>query len=269
LPNKKGDVGIIVKAILVLLAGGILLAIFPVLFDDSAHAIDRTKCKTQVNLHSIEILEGKLPGEMDQCETNHIEVKKDDEEEIKEILADEMYYCWDQFGEGKKDFISEWRDKRWCFICSRIDYDSGVQSDFPTINNFDLYLRDNEFPYFSSNKSISFYEYLFEENNVPGINRDFKIDTGKTSYVVFFADKEKNWNDMGKGLGIGVGGGVALCAAGILVSPLSGGASILLCGTGVVSSVLGVGYAANHHPDFSSGIYIGDAAGAAGACRGT
>ena len=269
MPNKKGDINIIVFAILVLLAGGILLAIFPVLFDDTAHAIDRTKCKTQVNLHSIEILEGKLPGEMDQCETSYVEINEDDEEEIKAILADEMYYCWDQFGEGRKDFISEWRDGRWCFICSRIDYDPSVQSEYPAIDNFDLYLRDNEFPYFTQNKTTSFYEYFYEDGNMQDLSKSFQIDTGKTSYVVFCADKEKNWNDIGKGLGIGVGGGVALCGIGILVSPLSGGASILLCGTGVVSSVLGIGYATNHHPDFSAGLYFGDAAGAAGACRGT
>jgi hypothetical protein len=268
--NKRGDINIIVFAILVLLAGGILLAIFPALFNDVAHTMDRTKCETQVNLHSVEIFEGKLPGELDQCETNSFEVNEDDEEEIKKILADEMYYCWDQFGEGRKDFISEWRTTgRWCFICSRIDYDSRVQSDFPTIDNFDLYLRDNEFPYFTQNKSVSFYNYFYEDGNMPDLDKEFKIDTGKSSYVVFFADKEKNWNDMGKGLGAGVGGGVVLCGVGILVSPISGGATLLLCAAAGGAIASGVGYATNHHPDFSAGLYIGDAAGAAGACSGS
>jgi hypothetical protein len=267
--NKKGNVSVITFAILTLLAAGVIVFIIYPLFWDTAHAIDRSKCKIQVDLHSTKVLEGKLPGGLDQCETNYVEVNEDDEEEIKKILADEMYYCWDQFGEGEKDFISEWRNKRWCFICSRIDYDMSVQSDFPTISDFDLYLRDHEFPYFASNRSISFYEYLLEDGAMPNLNQDFEINTNGTTYVMFFADKSRDMQDVGSGLGIGVGGGIALCGLGILASPISGGTTLLLCAAGGTGIVSGIGYAINHHPNFSAGVYIGDAAGAVGACKGT
>jgi hypothetical protein len=269
--NRKGTVNTIVTAILIIIAAGILLMVFPTLLGDSTKILDRTKCKTQVNLHSIDVAELKFPGKIDQCVTNNIEIDSKDEEEIKETIAYEMYDCWDQFGEGKKDFMTEWSDDKWCFICSRIDFDKSVNKEYPTVGNFDVYLRETKFPYFRENKTVNFYDYLYGENNIESLGEGFNINTSKTNYVLFFADKEEDPAEVAKGIGTAVVG-TAACAGGIYLAVQTGGfltpVAIFGCKYGGAAALGGVGYAAKYHPDFYAGLYVGDAEGVIGVCGG-
>ncbi|MFH8110043.1 MAG: hypothetical protein QXE42_01230 [Candidatus Aenigmatarchaeota archaeon] len=88
-----------------------------------------------------------------QCKTQLISIKTTDEEEIKRIIANAMYDCWDMLGEGKLDFtgtlLLEGPVMR-CIICSKITFDDEVKKKL-------------------AGKEIEIYDYLLT-TIIPGKN---------------------------------------------------------------------------------------------------
>jgi hypothetical protein len=269
--NKKGRWMFLVRLVLVLIIAAIFLMVFPTMLSDSDEAADRSKCKAEVQVHAVKLAgKGVAPGELTQCNPIEIEFDdKDDEDFIMETMSYEMYSCWNKFGEGELDFISNWDGGKKCYVCTIIDFDKEFQVTNPEIRGFDTYLRDKEFPYFKENKNVSFYEYLYGEHNVEGMPEEFVIDATDTNYIVFFADKTSNFKDIMKGIGL-AGGGVALCAGGVYLAVqtafIGTPAAIKACAVGTGLAITGAAYSTKHHPDFSAGLYVGKAQGVVESC---
>lgn len=269
--NKKGRWMFLVQMVLVLIIAAIFLMVFPTMLSDSDEVMDRSKCKAEVQVHAVKLLGGNVPGELTQCDPIEVEFDENDgEEAIMETMSYEMYSCWNRFGEGEVDFISNWDggDKK-CYVCAIMDFDKNLQATTPEIRGFDNYLRDEEFPYFKENKNVSFYEYLYGEHNVESMSNEFIIDTKDTNYIVFFADKNTNFKDVMKGIGL-AGGGAVLCAGGVYLAVqtafIGTPAAIKACVLGGTGVVTGVAYATKHNPDFAAGLYVGKAQGVVESC---
>lgn len=113
------------------------------------------------------------------------------DEEIKRIIANEMYDCWYQFNRGQFDFenmfSTAWSGpKNVCAVCADIRFDSGVSSAHPVVDGFNSWIIDNKVP----GKDYTYYDYLTNENAEDAKN-EFKaattdtIDTTKAYQVVF------------------------------------------------------------------------------------
>jgi hypothetical protein len=129
------------------------------------------------------------------CKTNYIEVGTDESEMVKKAIADEIYWCWYQFAEGKADFISDWDWSFWnvdasCFICSKIDISQKTaQLQRIPIGEFEQYL-DNAL---TVPQSGTYSEYLTGKENGHvdlGSTNPIILDSNSPLYVVFIAQKK-------------------------------------------------------------------------------
>ena len=143
--NKKGRWMFLVKMILVLIIAAIFLMVFPTMLSDSDTVIDRSKCRAEVQVHAVKLAGTGVPGELTQCDPIEIDFDEGDEKDfIMETMSYEMYSCWNKFGEGELDFISNWEGDKKCYVCAIIDFDKDLQVTTPEIIGFDNYLRDEE-----------------------------------------------------------------------------------------------------------------------------
>ncbi len=142
------------------------------------------------------------------------------EDEVYEALATELADCWWMFGEGKVNFAGEdWKQKLYCSLCSNVAFDDSVKEIFPSgefsKNDFYKYLATNNI-----SSDTTYYDYLFgtrgasqllsqDLGNV-NLNKQYFILLGATSSVSTIG-----W--------VATGGVVA---AGLLLTPLTGGASL-------------------------------------------
>jgi hypothetical protein len=115
------------------------------------------------------------------------------EDEIKKIIATEMYDCWYMFNRGQFDFENMFKTaltgpKQICVVCADISFDSKVSDKYKTVTGFNTWTIDNNVP----GKDYSYYDYL-TNNGGEDIKNDVKatalpadsIDTTKEYQVVF------------------------------------------------------------------------------------
>ena len=115
----------IVKAIPVIIMAGILLFVVAQYIEFGGKAVDRESCRDSVLLKERSKILGKPLISDVKCKTHVVEIDSTEKEEIFEDISNEMYDCWKQFGEGKRDFLDKHdfgRGDNWCFVCSRIDF---------------------------------------------------------------------------------------------------------------------------------------------------
>jgi len=194
--NKKGmDMRIIVTAIIVIIAAGILLYGTKLLADIGKDSVDREACRDSVLLKArTKLLGNPIAGDI-HCKTNTIEIDAKDSYESNSIIANEMYDCWYQFVEGDADFLDDhdWgKGDNWCFVCSRIEFSDETQKDVSQINGLFDFLRTEPLP-FTGQKT--YFEYIYKDasNDVAPQNFGETFDTSKPVYVVFFGDKRFEW----------------------------------------------------------------------------
>ncbi len=270
--------------IILVLAAGIFLYWF--LFEFGPYAeqgVGREACRDSVFLRT----QGKIAGYTTfknlACETRQREIKTVDEDNIKKAISEEMYDCWYQFGEGKKDFLTD-RDwgfgNNWCFICSRIDFDERVKEEISQVNGLMTYLDTTPVPFYNG----SFFNYFYgTEGEIGG--QIFEDDTYATNvplYVAFFGDKKVgSWPGLGGEAVSDVGwtalvGGIAGCviwgtlgATGGSIVPIAGTVAGFIAGclaggdTGFYAGALiGGGKAVydvgTHKKGFYTGLYVGN-----------
>ena len=253
--------------IITLVVAGIIFWVVPEIIKEGKQASLRESCKTSVLLRAKSKILGNPILDDLNCETNAFSIESKNEEIIKEQIATEMFSCWNMFGEGETDFLSD-RDfgkgDNWCHICSRIDFDNNVERDVPVVEDFDQYLRDEEIPIIGK----SFYAYIYGEEQselMEPFPEQYDIKTDETLYVVFFADKRVDWS---KNLGessLAALGGAVLCAGGVILSPITFGTTAAIgCSAG--GAIIGTAYATSSKHTYLNGLYVGPASKIIGVC---
>jgi len=258
---KKGGMPFqTILIILVLISITIAAFILVPLLKGGEEASERAACKTSVDIGTkSKIGTGWSWMNNLNCKTQHHEIDELNEEKIYEEIVNEMYDCWYQFGEGKRDFLHNWdlgKGDNWCFICSRLDFSEDVQDKYSKLEGLDEYMKTNLLPF--SNEDQTFFEYMYGDfsDEIDKYNLDMDINTSESQYILFFLDKRNVAKDQWKAIGGVLAGGV-LCITGIFFSPFSLGSTALI-GCGIAGSAIGTAFAILHKSGFVSGLYFGE-----------
>ncbi|MBI2580763.1 hypothetical protein HYV85_03045 [Candidatus Woesearchaeota archaeon] len=119
------------------------------------HSFGVTACKASVDMNAKLRINGvEFPTEIN-CPASKIVIDKvegdeREKEKANKLIADSMYYCWGQYGEGKLNLFKD--EATFCAVCSFID----VQSDKP-LTGLGSYLIGNEIP---DGSGILYADYL-------------------------------------------------------------------------------------------------------------
>ncbi len=118
------------------------------------HSFGVTACKASVDKNAKLRINGvEFPTEIN-CPARDVLIKdtkeQKDQETAKDLIAKEMYYCWDQYGEGKLNLFND--EATFCSVCSFID----IQSDKP-LTGLGGYILNNEVP---DGSGILYSDYL-------------------------------------------------------------------------------------------------------------
>lgn len=257
---------VIVLAIPVIIIAGILFFSTTTILKIGEDSVDRETCRTSVLLKERTKILGKPLMDDVKCETHLVEIDSTDKNEIYEEITNEMYDCWYQFGEGKRDFLSDYDfagSNEWCFVCSRIDFSEEVKEEYPKINmvDFNSFLTNEVIPL--SSRDTTFYEYFYGEdlpNQIGGDLQDISsvFDTNEPLYVGFLIDKNRKynaafWTELGVGVGSVVICGAAIYGSGGFATPLAAS----LCTRGAVALTSSVVMMSTVKEDYIAGMNIG------------
>jgi len=210
LNNKKAVQTVLMGLIIILIVLIIMVLIVRTYNEKIGEQAAKDLCRVSVLSKSKTKAFGVEGGSYLNCPANYIEINKDGiffndekdvnlkgktkqekEEIIKRFLANQLYDCWYQFGEGKIDFLGDWDvgiwgDKR-CFPCAKIELKDNFLTAF-TYGDFEQYLRDTI--YF---KKSTYGDYMFPfYNNKFLIKPDYNnenLNQGKTLTIAFIAFK--------------------------------------------------------------------------------
>ena len=189
LKNKKGlEAEVLIGIIIIIMVSVVIFFFLRGLTWKGV--IDREACHQSVLMRSLpsaigDSLKKTIPL---KCKTEKILIDFDDEELIKNRIANAMYDCWWMLGEGKLDFFSETGtfgiEKTSCIICSTLKFDGNVRNKFGEIDLTD-YLQDGQIPL----KNQTYLEYFSDMEKDSKIKLDSRItplNTGK-EYVILYA----------------------------------------------------------------------------------
>ncbi len=233
--HKKAVSMVLVGLILTVLVMSLLIYFISFVYKPVIESsIEREVCKDSVLLKAKTKTLGIAPSINLKCNTTSINIDSLDQLNTKgnELIANSMYDCWNQFGEGEVDFLSKWDfggTDTFCFLCSKIEFDSSIKG-----NKFDLgtYLNENKIPL----QDETYVEYFTKVKDAK-LNLDFldKLKTDEPLYILFFADKKfdtKTLTDYN--LEYGAIGGVS-CVAG---AKIGGALGALFGGFGAIPTAV-------------------------------
>jgi hypothetical protein len=182
------------------------------------------------------------------CSTHYIDVKTKEPEEIKKLIADEMYSCWKKYGRGEIELFDT-EDNNYCAVCSRLSFEEEVE-----VRNLLAYLKHNDRP----GKEETYWDYLMGvrmDNFITEYynNKDLqKYDNFRTEFpmaVMFVMQKDAypgtfvegdKITESAKLGGAGAIGGAFAGTAAVLITcaAATGGACAAI---GVVAAIVGTG----------------------------
>ncbi|MFC1685798.1 hypothetical protein ACFLZZ_02115 [Nanoarchaeota archaeon] len=158
-----------------------------------------------------------------------VTVKTDDE--IKRKVAESMYNCWYQLGEGKADFLGDnflglGTQESTCVICSVIKFDEFTNDKQLDFSN---YLEKTKIPV--GNKTYLEYFTDMKEAKLPTQLKAEELNTNKDYAIVFAGlkggkDLQESLNDMTGTVGTAITAGIGLKTVG--VSLLSAKGALLI-----------------------------------------
>ncbi len=259
----------IVLAIPVIIVAAILFFVVSEILESGSDSVDREACRNSVLLKErAKVLGESLISDV-KCETNLVEVDSTDRDVIFHEITNEMYDCWYQFGEGKRDFLDNndfAGSDEWCFVCSRIDFSEDVKKEYPEINmvDFNSFLTNEVIPL--SARDTTFYEYFYGAdlpNQIDGNLQDpsFVFNTDEPLYIGFLIDKNRAHNLAYKTEWVTGVGGVLLCGVGVagaIAAPGAGlGAAWTLCSSGLTLAGTSFALMSTVKDDYVSGMNIG------------
>jgi len=196
--NKRGiETAYLIGILILIVSAAILYYVIKVM--PYTKIVSREACRLSVVARSNKLLKGigtVTPNELVplNCKTEEIKIKTANPIEIEKEIANAMYDCWWQLGEGKKKF---WTDSLWkqlgipklgrikssCVICSVIKFDERIKNKALTLDMVS-YLQQAKVP----DKNMTYLEYFTETENAKlpaGLEVEEKLTT-KDDYVIIF-----------------------------------------------------------------------------------
>jgi len=259
LHKKAVSMNVVELIVIVLVLSLVLFFVVYIFKPGIESASSKSSCEESVLLKA-KAKNLKLESKVDlQCETTKLKIDEINKKNTRKI-ADAMYDCWDQFGGGKVDFLSDWDfggTDTFCFICSKVEFDSSIKG-----NKLDLgaYLNENN----PQLHNLTYNGY-FTGTKEAKLNLDFlnNLNTDKPFYILFFAKKDfdistlYNWKSggaaaVGCAAGAKIGGAVGSLLFGAAAIPSAG---IGCAGGAIVSYSF---YALTEKNKYTPGMYIID-----------
>ena len=198
---------------------------------------------------------GNLYTDNSPCVTTEEKITEKDVKKpngVYKKLADNMFYCWRQYGEGKIDFYSNINfgsGNTYCRVCSDIVLEKDVKDQKINIDEFEKFLSTEASP----NKVETYAEFFLNAKDAQielGIN-ELLITKDKHLYSIFAIQKTSSFKETipistglcvaGAKIGFGIGsvfGGVGAPVGGIIGCGIGSGATILYTSDKVPSLLL-------------------------------
>ncbi|MCX6709846.1 MAG: hypothetical protein NTV63_02720 [Candidatus Woesearchaeota archaeon] len=207
---------------------------------DAEENAQKQICKQSVLMYSKLMIGGKPLSESIKCPTKYISLPSSkSNSEIEKTIANEMYECWDNFGQGKLELFDT-RNEKFCVICSSIKF-SGAQKEIYGLGSFlatEKTPLGNETYLEFLGTGIEDYEIL--KNQAQSLDSEFKIDTSKQYGIMFVYAKKSRMSTIAK---IGIGAGIA-ATAGIGLGLIASGAGlpvgiVIIAKAAAIASVTG------------------------------
>ena len=256
--NKKGALESVKEMSLILIAAIIIMLILIYTFSPFISSVTGDfGCKFNVLLArslKVPVIGTSSFSDLKLCKSTTNVIDKKDIEEVKQILADDMYDCWNMFWKGKVDFVSNWdwgKKNSRCFICD-IERFKNYQGDL-TAKEFYEFLNTKKSPdgdtYTESFTGVKNARILIDKEDKYNINENEPL------YVIFEVEK---YFTSGKGMweAIEKSGWITLVSG---ITAGAGGA--IVCGTIAGVFTAGVGAVPAAFFCFKAGMIAGTSAG--------
>jgi len=241
----------------------ILRGTLPDILGTGSKEVTPLKCKTRKICVTVEKLFGK--GACDTFGEKYVteEISKDErnqETNIKKLLADELADCWSMMGEGKIQVFEREvaSSKKACVICSRIDFDDSVKVD--KIEGLSNYLKEKKVP----NKNSTYFQFLtnFKGEDYSLSPKEIDVLDMNEKAIIFSEQDGSKFSTFVNALGLGASSAVIGGFAGAKIGFIGGphGAAIgFIAGAATGAFIIdeGIRDIANVNDYFSS-IYIVD-----------
>lgn len=195
--NKKGitPFNFLVMAIIILVMAMVLIFFQSDIIKFLTSTASDNLCKTSA--YAQDFL--KVSGE-DIFETMELDcptriVKVDNEKDVLPVVAEELYTCWDNFGQGKLELFKP-ESGLYCVPCANIEFE-GLNGYHPGLMK---YLLVNKVPggkqtYFEFLNGVSFKDDTYKNIDSVFQNVDQKsIYLEKPLVVMFTYGKQANWD---------------------------------------------------------------------------
>jgi hypothetical protein len=268
---KRGELSSqqIVTIVILILAFSIILFFFANL--GLKEEVTKETCRNSVSLRGTSlgknvILNCKTQdvclsagGDCAKAGKNSVKIKINNEEELKEELANLMYECWYQMGEGKVDYLPAnfGSKKNYCALCNRIYLDNKLSNEkysSISVKEFYTYLADKKTPDGTQTLLNYFYGVNSVDSAFESMKGSFDIDKAKFEFgskegYALITSLAKNGYGETLISGIGTYAGVTLVAVSLasfgtggIVLATAYSAGTVISGTGFASIASGIAF---------------------------
>jgi hypothetical protein len=178
----------------------ILASLFALIYNMASRSIDETRCKASVTayakLNSLPYGDTTADPANIECPTQFITIEKQNPVEMKRDVANLMYDCWNNFGEGKLLLFRQ-TDEKFCVVCSVIDFEDRSTR----LDRFATFLMQERIPNKRADGTRpTYYDYIAghsEGTTDPteaGRADIGYLDGGRRYAIMFTYYKESFWN---------------------------------------------------------------------------
>ena len=185
--GKKGVSNLVIVISVVLI--GVILIIFSTTFlrETGKYGL-REACLQSVKIADLSktLKGGKGGTENFNCGTYYYNFDLETKDTILKNMADEMFWCYWQFGRGELNFIDDFKFKgvSKCYVCSQFTFSDQTRVNYPdgiTVNEFLIYLNNYRIPLGEE----TYAEYIL---GIPGAR--YEVNPADKS---FFPLNEEYW----------------------------------------------------------------------------
>lgn len=130
-----------------------------------------------------------------RCPARNVLIKEKESDKANDLIAKEMYYCWDQYGEGKLNLFTD--ESTYCAICSFIHVDTNQP-----VTGLQDYLTQTQIPdksgrlysdYLAGFQTTRAEAVLGAIKNEPVVEKNMQSSLpGKNDYAVIFVYAKGN-----------------------------------------------------------------------------